>query len=531
MIAAISTRRWLALLGMLALVGCTDDGVSPREPSDDELIEMLAGHGFTGRMETELETRLGRPIDSELADLGRILFFDRFIGLHSDANGTHGNSCAGCHSPAAGFGDTQPIAIGVDNNDIVGPDRRGPRNQRRSPLLVNIAFAPRLMWDGRFFSPVDDPFDNSQGFHFPEPEGTSRFGPNDPVIRHLLQAQAHIPPTELPEMAGFTGTAGTAFASFVERQSLGARDLIAAARTSAMAAGVPTDIFDDGHGSAVPAPNPDGFRNERIRDAVVARLNAHDGYRQEFRRVFDGVAAGDPIDFSMIGLALAEFQLSLTFMNAPIDQYARGDLDALTESQKRGALLFFGRVECVACHAVSGKANEMFSDFENYRIGVPPLAPQFGVGTGNVEFAGPGADEDFGAEHSTADPDDRYRFRTSPLRNLAVQPNFFHNGAFDRLEDAILHHLDVIESARSYDPAAHGVPADLRAIRPPLDPVLEDIHARLRTPIALTTQELDDLVEFVRNGLLDPRARPENLCPLIPASVPSGMTLMVFQGC
>jgi hypothetical protein len=32
-----------------------------------------------------------------------------------------------------GFGDTQPIAIGVDNNGIVGPGRTGPRNQRRSP--------------------------------------------------------------------------------------------------------------------------------------------------------------------------------------------------------------------------------------------------------------------------------------------------------------------------------------------------------------------------------------------------------------
>lgn len=99
------------------------------------------------------------------------------------------------------------------------------------------------------------------------------------------------------------------------------------------------------------------------------------------------------------------------------------------------------------------------------------------------------------------------------------------------LEDAILHHLDVIESARNYDPAAHGVPADLRAIRSPIDPVLEDIHPQLRSPIALTTREFNDLVESVRRGLLEPRARLENLCPLIPASVPSGMTLMTFQGC
>src|SRR5439155_15265238 len=49
-------------------------------------------------------------------------------GLNND------NTCAGCHSPTRGFGDTQSIAIGVVNNGIVGPDRSGARNQRRTPI-------------------------------------------------------------------------------------------------------------------------------------------------------------------------------------------------------------------------------------------------------------------------------------------------------------------------------------------------------------------------------------------------------------
>lgn len=40
-----------------------------------------------------------------------------------------------------------------------------------------------------------------------------------------------------------------------------------------------------------------------------------------------------------------------------------------------------------------------------------------------------------------------------PLRNVALQPAFFHNGAFTRLEDAIRHHLDVFDSARHYNAA------------------------------------------------------------------------------
>ena len=82
--------------------------------------------------------------------------------------------------------------------------------------------------------------------------------------------------------------------------------------------------------------------------------------------------------------------------------------------------------------------------------GVPQIAPEFGVGKGNVIFDGPGEDEDFGLEQVTGNPNDRYKFRSSPLRNVALQPAFFHNGAFTRLEDAIRHHLDVYDSARNY---------------------------------------------------------------------------------
>src|SRR5207244_12729406 len=89
---------------------------------DRQLIARLEQLGFTGKIEASLEQRLGRPADPASADLGRLLWFDTIGGLNND------NTCAGCHSPTRGFGDTQSIAIGVDNNGIVGPDRSGPRN-------------------------------------------------------------------------------------------------------------------------------------------------------------------------------------------------------------------------------------------------------------------------------------------------------------------------------------------------------------------------------------------------------------------
>ena len=283
------------------------------EHSDDTSLDILlasalADEGFTGNIANTLETRLGRRVDARLADLGRLLWFDTITGLNDD------NTCGGCHSPLRGFGDTQSIAIGIDNNGIVGPDRAGPRNQRRSPMVLNTAFYPALMWNSRFKSLARDPFDNHLGFEFPPPEGQSLS-----YLPHLLDAQAFIPPTERVEVAGF---------------------------------GFPGD-------------------NDTIRGEVLRRLNEVDNYRRLFARSFPEVRHGGPITFDMFGRAIAEFEFTLVFADAPIDRFARGAHGAMTSAQKRGGVLFFGRAGCVRCHAVSGPSNEMFSDFEQHVLAVP----------------------------------------------------------------------------------------------------------------------------------------------------------------
>lgn len=471
---------------------------APRD-LDTELELALRQTGFTGTVESTLQGRLGRPINRKLANLGRLLFFDKVGALHSD------NACAGCHSPTTGFGDTQSIAIGIQNNNLVGRNRFGPRNQRRAPTVVNTAFFHRLMWNGRFIAASGDPFNNSRGFVFPPPEGVTAFPPGDSIIRTLLAAQAHLPPTELVEVAGFTGTAGTIGPDF--------------------------DQFDDGLGSAVPPPGANGFRNEPIREALLARLNASAAYRSLFSEVFPSVAAGERIDFSMSAQAIAEFEFTLVFADAPIDRFARGQRNAMSLREKQGALLFFGRAGCVACHAVSGQSNEMFSDFQMHVIGVPQIAPLFGVGQGNVIFDGPNKDEDFGLEQITGNPADRYKFRTSPLRNVALQPAFFHNGSFTRLEDAIQHHLNVFNSARNYRAVAAGIDRDLTYRLGPIEPVLQHVDPLLEKPIQLSAEEFESLVTFVRTGLLDPRGERQNLCSLIPEVLPSGMLPLRFVEC
>ena len=474
MTRVITLRRFMAaLLGGLVLSGCADfeparaTGPVPSvkaaghgDDVDAVLRGYLTSHGFTGRVAETLESRLGRRVDHQLADIGRLLWFDPIQGLNDD------NSCAGCHSPTNGFGDTQPIAIGVDNNGIVGPGRTGPRNQRRSPMVINTAFYPTLMWNSRFHAPSGDPFDNSGGFVFPAPEGTSLS-----YLPHLLTAQAFIPPTERVEAAGFHFPGN----------------------------------------------------NEDIRNEVLRRLNDNANYRQRFARVFPHVKQGAPITFDDFGAAIAEFEFTLVFANAPIDRYARGAHNALTASEKEGAVLFFGKAGCVTCHAVSGQSNEMFSDFRQHVAGIPQIMPSFS----NMVFDGPGANEDFGLEQVTGNPADRYAFRTSPLRNVALQPAFMHNGAFVRLKEAIRYHLDAVGSAPAYSTA--GLPVDLRGPIGPMGPVFGRVDPLLRRSVGLSEAEIQALVEFVGNGLLDPEARAGRLRRLIPEKLPSGRAGLVFR--
>jgi cytochrome c peroxidase len=192
-------REWKLLAVILGLMCAGVIALAPgaaatnnNDALNEQLAAVLRQHGFTGRVGLSLEERLGRKLDNQLADLGRLAFHDSLLGLNND------NSCSGCHAAPLGFGDSQAIAIGVENNNIVGPGRTGPRNQRRAPAILNNVFYPALMWNSRFNSVSGDPFDNSAGFQFPLPEG---FSLSD--LPHLLTAQAFIPVTEKPEMAGF----------------------------------------------------------------------------------------------------------------------------------------------------------------------------------------------------------------------------------------------------------------------------------------------------------------------------------------
>ena len=220
-----------------------------------------------------------------------------------------------------------------------------------------------------------NPFNNSLGFRLPLPEGTTKFPANDPNVTHLLIAHAHMPPTELNEAAGFTGTAGTIDPAF--------------------------DQFDDGRGGKVPMPDASGFRNEPIRAAMVARLNATPAYRSLFGALFPTVASGGPITMLMFARAIAEFEFTLVFANAPVDHFARGETTAMTDAQKQGATHFLRqrKMRWVPLGRRPIQRNVQRLQEPCHRRA--PTCATFRGGKGDTMFDGIDNDEDFGLEQDT----------------------------------------------------------------------------------------------------------------------------------
>ncbi len=84
---------------------------------------------------------------------------------------------------------------------------------------------------------------------------------------------------------------------------------------------------------------------------------------------------------------------------------------------------------------------------------------------------------------------------------------------------------------RRYNAVEAGLDPDLTHRLASSEAMLGTLDPRLKDPIRLNDREFRDLVSFVRDALLDGRARKRHLCRLVPDSVPSGMPLLTFEMC
>jgi len=122
---------------------------------------------------------------------------------------------------------------------------------------------------------------------------------------------------------------------------------------------------------------------------------------------------------------------SLVSLNAPFDQYMRGNTKSLTASQQRGFNLFAGKAKCATCHFIplfNGVVPPAWAETESEVLGVPSTPDR----------KNPKLDDDPGKYLFTRSEAHRYAFKTPTLRNVALTAPYMHNGVYKTLEEVMV---------------------------------------------------------------------------------------------
>lgn len=412
------------------------------------------------------------PQDEAMVALGEALFFETALSGNRDV------SCATCHDATLGLGDGLPLSIGTGGHGVGAVRVAGagrPPVGRNAPGLFNPggALQQSLFWDGRV-EVVDGEYRSPAGDFLPH------------GLDNLLAVQAMFPVTFRDEMrggwyrvAGYSVEPGVAPAGEGEPGAWHDIDVYGNMNELAAIGNEPSDL---------PA----------IWKALMARLLAMPSYEALFAAAYPDVPP-EALGFEHAANGLAAFQTA-TFaaVDTPWDRFLAGDHGALPPQAVDGALLFFGEADCSACHS-----GPLLSDGQYHNIG----APQLGPGTD------PYAPLDYGRWRVTGVAEDRFAFRTPPLRHVAATGPWLHNGAYDSLADVVRHHLNAEQALRRYD-GAHLPPVlrdSLQNEDVTLATILQTLDPALQEPQALSGQEMRQIVAFLEslgNGETGPTIMP-----------------------
>jgi cytochrome c peroxidase len=219
-------------------------------------------------------------------------------------------------------------------------------------------------------------------------------------------------------------------------------------------------------------------------DACVECLEGIPGYKVQFEKIFE-----DGVTIDNVGRALASFERVLVTGPTPFDAYQplqrfeeafADDLDDLeelreedpefyaeymalkeaadarpmTESARRGMVLFFDKANCAACHAGANFTDE---DYHNLGVGMEADEP------------------DLGRYEVTKLEEHKGAFKTPTLRNVHLTAPYMHDGSQATLEEVM----------DWYNKGGHPN---------------EWLSDKMK-PLELSDQELADVVEFMKQGL------------------------------
>tara|TARA_R110000868_G_scaffold27064_18_gene103453 strand:+ start:135 stop:1508 length:1374 start_codon:yes stop_codon:yes gene_type:complete len=408
------------------------------------------------------------PFDPDRALLGRMLFYDPVI------SGNRNISCATCHNPEAAGSDGLPLGIGEGGSGIgakrtVGTGRNLIRRRvpRNSPALFNLGATQftALFYDGRLEADSNDP----SGFDTPADEDT-------PLgLNSILAAQALFPLTSQTEMAG------QATENDIGR------------------------ALEDIYG------NPWNSVWAKVED----RLRSTDAYLPLFQAAYPDIKTARDISIVHYANAVGDFiNAEWRSFQSPFDRFLAGQTSALSAQQQQGLELFYGAANCAACHG-----GPFLTDQQFYAIAMPQIGPGKVPRLQALRY-------DRGRAGATNRIEDRYKFRTPSLRNVALTAPYGHSGAFATLDAIVRHHLDPTTSFNQYSLGLITLPAHPKLSRED-GFIMQDRRERRRIlkanvlkPIRLDEAQIGALVAFLES-LTDPASVAGRLG--IPQAVPSGL--------
>lgn len=220
----------------------------------------------------------------------------------------------------------------------------------------------------------------------------------------------------------------------------------------------------------------------------------------DYPRLFEEAYGKPKIDVTRIARALAVFQTTFISYRSPYD---RG---TMSEEAKRGESLFrSAKTGCARCHGGwNFNMDEITGQVEYANTGLYNLGN--GAYPDGVIHGLPAARATQGLFAVSGRPEDRGKFRTPSLRNVAVTGPYMHDGSIATLEEAIDHFN---EGGR----AMAGIFAGDGRNNPQKDP-------RIR-PLGLTALEKSELTAFLRSltdecFLSDPRYGDPSSASLAP---------------
>lgn len=183
------------------------------------------------------------------------------------------------------------------------------------------------------------------------------------------------------------------------------------------------------------------------RETAVAAL-VKKGYGPKFEAAF-----GRELNYGDLERALAAFERTLIFLDAPFDRFMAGETDAISPEAQAGWVLFNGKGRCVSCHPMTD-ANPLGTDNRFHNIGVSARTKDFETlarraivalqedpSEEKLDELAIGTDfSELGRFMVTRNYADIGAFRTSQLRNIGITGPYMHDGSMQTLWDTIDHY-------------------------------------------------------------------------------------------